>query len=128
MRARQRPFSGRRPASPYDAFVAHIIQAQGQPAEHRLRVAEVPAFLQALWGSLAARGLKEYQILTVLHGRLVGICPSCRMRLSLEYLQWLWTAPAQASGQRARELDRFARGQCVNVECAGTEMIMYWMP
>lgn len=129
MSARKKLFGGGKPASPYDAFVTRIIEAQGQPAECRLRVAEAPAFRQALWTRLIERGLKEHQVLGVLHGRLVGMCPACRMRLSLEYLEWLCTAPASAAtGRAARELDRFAQGRCVNAECSGTELVMHWTP
>ncbi len=128
MRVGKRPLV-RKPQSPYDAFITGIIEAQGQPAECRLRVAEAPAFRQALWDRLAERGLKEHQVLTVLHGRLAGVCPVCHMRLSLEYLEWLCSAPAMAaSGRAARELDRFAEGRCVNAECSGTELVLRWSP
>lgn len=122
---------GSRPSAPppYEAFVAHIVEAQDQPAEYRLPVSEAPALRQAIWGGLVARGLKEHQILAVLHGRLAGACPTCRMRLSLEYLEWLCTAsPSAASGRAARELARFAEGRCVNAECSGTEIVIQWLP
>ncbi len=114
----------------YDAFIGRILQLQGRPTICWLRVAEYPAFRERLYARLQARGLRAGDVATALHGKLVGICPACRQRLSFEFLEGLCGAGSPDASQRPgpAEMARFRTGTCVNPECSCAEIQMLWKP
>lgn len=111
--------------APYGLFMMRIIQAPNLPAQCRIRLGEYPAFREALHARLQARGLREEHIAAVLHGKLVGTCPACQMRLSLEYLDALCGAGDFAG---PAGMARFAEGRCVNAACLSTDILLCWRP
>lgn len=112
--------------APYESLITRIVQVSHLPAQCRIRWAEYPAFREALRARLQSRGLREGHIEAVLRGRLVGTCPACGVRLSLEYLEALCAAgdPGPDAGAAAR----FAEGRCVNAACPSTDIRLSWRP
>lgn len=115
---------------PYEPFIVRIVRMPGMPAQCRVRIAEVPAFRQALRACLQGRGLREAHMATVLQGRLMGTCPLCQARLSLEYLEALCGSGDLAgfAWPSAGALARFAEGRCINPACPSREILLCWRP
>lgn len=113
--------------SPQAEFISRLVKRPGESAQLRLQVSEYPAFQTMLHDELGHAGKPDADVL--LAGRLVGVCPNCRTRLSYEYLRWLsTTSSTDASHPHARSVLRFAAGQCVNEHCSGSEILLYWRP
>lgn len=120
--------SGKSPPSALAIFVEQIVERPGQRAACHLKVAEYQGFRAALSARLPGHGDPDSGLVELLAGRLVGVCPTCQMRLSAEYLEWLFAASLGLPAQRSKKAARFARGQCVNERCPSTDILLHWEP
>lgn len=118
---------GREEERPSDGFVSRVVRMPAVPATHRLAIAEYPTFHSSLRVALLRNGVAAAAIPDRLRGHLVGVCPSCGVRLSYEYLEWL-SASSGPTGPQAARWVRFALGKCVNKGCEATELLLYWQP
>lgn len=118
------------PRTTIEHLIESIVRERPEPVSCRLRITEYPGFAQSLAQRLGYLSLPAPDLSHALRGKLVGVCPECETRMSVEYLEWLRTVEDTSSltGSRVRKLVRFAEGRCVNELCSARDLTLYWHP
>ncbi len=131
MRSRHSVSKARTPSpSPLTSFVTSIVGWPSRSAQVRLPIPQYREFHNVLATRLQGGSSTAPDIGRMFSGKLVGICPACEVRLSGEYLEWIYAAAASGTlaGPKAAEVARFAQGRCVNEYCSSHELVLLWQP
>lgn len=126
----RRPSGTNQPSSsPIAGFINSILHKPSHSAHCRLPIAQYGEFRTTLLDRLRRRKIYTPDLTGIPGGRLVGVCPECEARLSVEYLEWLYTAALTGTSDREIwRVGRFAQGRCVHLGCRASEIVLLWQP
>ena len=105
--------------------------AQRGSAQCQISTSQLGDFFAMLAAKLSESGMADSQVQQLFTANIVGVCPSCGIRIKGEGLVFVGSMQKRGTQHAvftggSQKTERLVKGSCANEKCKSKEVTIYW--